>query len=629
MTWLLDGRQRRTALSLMRDNPVELYDWARSYIKFAKNADPAEVSGAYWEVIEKYLEQDSSDDSEDHEEDEDGMVAELNEDLDGEGADDDNDLLPHEERDDKSFKPERQRKGLKILLDLILMVHAKGGSWAKLFDFTKFFSKLSYAPVKQDNKVDPIRLRKFLLELGNNLDHEYDGNWGKDEFIEYYVNEFDLKLDNSEKLFHRAVDGAWDDIRKSIDTIKNAEKIFSDMRIGVVRLSNVSPLDAQNIFSRVNQGGTQLKAEELLSAKPYWNKPVLNVDSETKNRIHDFYRKMNISIPEDVVRWDLAATLIDRIADNALIFTPSAPAGLDNEIQMDRIAMGFKLLSAMYIHGISNKSVIELEGCDKINWEDGLSDLLHDLNIVVEIIRDDDFFNYVNSYRIPLCKLLGNAPAMEFLTIMWHNWLDLGCPKTGKKTKILQRNARLLFDKLTFEYAVRIWRGSSDSKLARDVSGWEKRLEPIPDASWKQLITQACDGVYNGQSIERANLRPVVVYSLALQRKECTSPNSSCDVDHIIPQTAFVGNENLLPYKDGLANLCMLPRRENEKKGGKPLKSFDRSWLGKQIAYYSGIDQDEFHDFSSVASVCKLIEKRKGILLAVFENSRKEILLAE
>ena len=39
ISWLLDGRQRRSALSSMRDNPVELYEWARSYIGFAKTAD--------------------------------------------------------------------------------------------------------------------------------------------------------------------------------------------------------------------------------------------------------------------------------------------------------------------------------------------------------------------------------------------------------------------------------------------------------------------------------------------------------------------------------------------------------------------------------------------------------------
>ena len=39
LSWLLDGRQRRHALTVMRENPVELYEWAQSYIGFKKTAD--------------------------------------------------------------------------------------------------------------------------------------------------------------------------------------------------------------------------------------------------------------------------------------------------------------------------------------------------------------------------------------------------------------------------------------------------------------------------------------------------------------------------------------------------------------------------------------------------------------
>lgn len=630
VTWLLDGRQRRTALSLMRDNPVELYDWARSYIRFDNNAEAAQVSSAYWEVIEKYLEQDPSDKEEILRDEE---VAIEDEDECAEDYAVEGDGLLAEECEYTSFKPERQRKGLKNLLDLILMVHpnskARGSAWEKRFDFTKFFSKLTYAPVKMGNKVEPTRLRKFLLELGNNLDHDCDGNWGMSEFIEYYRDNFELKSEKDAKRFEREVEGAWDQIKRSIDTIRNSEKIFSDMRIGVVRLSNVSPLDAQNIFSRVNQGGTQLKAEELLSAKPYWNKAVPNVDSATEDRVHKFYQKMNIPIPEDVVRWDIAATLVDRITDGGLIFSPSDNGLQGDSIQMDRIAMGFKLLSAMFVHGISNKSVIELETHDEISWDSGLEDLLGELNMVVEIIKEDDFFKYVCSYGIPLCKLLGNAPAMEFLTVMWLNWKELGCPRVGKKIRILQRNARLLYDKLAFEYAVRIWRGSSDSKLARDVVDWKSRLEPIPENSWLQLITETCEGKYNGQSIGYRNLTPIVVYAMALEKKSNTGSCRVCDVDHIIPQVAFEGNPSLQPYMDGLANLCMLSRKDNEKKSGKALKDFVGTWLGKQIACYTGIPEDEFDKYSTLKGMQDLIEKRKAVLIDAFTEKRKVLLLAQ
>lgn len=54
-SWLLDGRQRRNALQSMRNNPLELYEWARNYIGFAKNADEFTVKQEYWDKVEKYL----------------------------------------------------------------------------------------------------------------------------------------------------------------------------------------------------------------------------------------------------------------------------------------------------------------------------------------------------------------------------------------------------------------------------------------------------------------------------------------------------------------------------------------------------------------------------------------------
>ena len=54
-SWLLDGRQRRTALIQMRENPVVLYDWARKYIGFKSNEDQSDLIVKYWEKVDKYL----------------------------------------------------------------------------------------------------------------------------------------------------------------------------------------------------------------------------------------------------------------------------------------------------------------------------------------------------------------------------------------------------------------------------------------------------------------------------------------------------------------------------------------------------------------------------------------------
>lgn len=136
VSWLLDGRQRRNALITMRENPVELYEWARNYIGFKKTADTLEVTRAYWDKVEKYLQTEAHDESETNDSDEydPGLI-------------DDEDEYADEE---DSFDSEKQQQGLQTLFDIILMVHQNkpnGSRWQKLFDFTKW-AKLPYMPVK-------------------------------------------------------------------------------------------------------------------------------------------------------------------------------------------------------------------------------------------------------------------------------------------------------------------------------------------------------------------------------------------------------------------------------------------------------------------------------------------------
>lgn len=50
-SWLLDGRQRRSALKDLRANPDLVYDWARKYIKFKASQDVVEVKEMFWEKL--------------------------------------------------------------------------------------------------------------------------------------------------------------------------------------------------------------------------------------------------------------------------------------------------------------------------------------------------------------------------------------------------------------------------------------------------------------------------------------------------------------------------------------------------------------------------------------------------
>jgi hypothetical protein len=58
--WLLDGRQRREALGKIK-NPENIYDWAKSAIKFKNNDNEDELREKYWAYVRKYIGEDEED----------------------------------------------------------------------------------------------------------------------------------------------------------------------------------------------------------------------------------------------------------------------------------------------------------------------------------------------------------------------------------------------------------------------------------------------------------------------------------------------------------------------------------------------------------------------------------------
>ncbi len=608
-SWLLDGRQRRNALKLMRDNPVELYEWARTYIGFKKNADSLEVSNAYWGKVEKYLqteEYSANDDSKDK------------------SYIDYGDEEPIEGEED-SFNSARQRQGLQTLLDLILMVHGtKSGvsKWERLFDFSAYTKRLNYALPKNQYKVQPELLRNFILDMIKVIDRDYDGKRTVDAIVDYYdqTSVFDDKSKFKSELSNR-----WNEITNSIDVIERSEKIFSDARIGIIRLTNATPLDAQNIFSRINRGGTQLKAEELLSAKPYWNKVVYIGDNSVIDRVKKMYGCLEIPAPDEIVRWDIAATFISRIDDDNLIFDPYESAKKKTGLSLDEISMGFKLLASVYTQGMSNKHVSELERNETICWERDIDDLLYELNSVCDALLADTFFKFLKDWKRPLSTLLGNAITLEFMTIMLLDWRSKGRPRpSSAEQRALQRDARILFDRLVLEYASKTWRGSGDSKMSYDIKNWTERIKPVDSSLWQDFISAVCKGSYNGQDTSAKLLRPVLYYYYVLNKQSPGSQaNVSFDVDHIMPQASF--NENqMIPanYKDCLANLALLPTKDNISKKDKRLRQIDDPRLKHSVSEFSGISEANFELYSDITNFEKMQEERTQLFLKTFGSVR-------
>lgn len=561
----------------------------------------------YWDKIEKYLTVEDSTKQKD--------TA-----LDAEDEDSSN----YGGEEEFSFDIEKQKLGLQTLLNIILMIHQKkdkGSKWARAFDFTDCFRTLRYALPKDGKKVNPVKLREFIISLKKEIDND------PDEFINYYYDNFDV-LDNMDAKFKTNVYQNWKYLSDSMNIIIQTEKIFKEARIGVIKLNNASPLDAQNIFSRVNRGGTLLKAEELLSAKPFWNVPVNTNNFEVKDKVNKMYKKLDVD-PTTIVRWDLAATLISRIDKNHLIFDPYKESEEKGEIDMDQVTLGFKLLSSVFEGGMSGKNVNGLETNKKINWERDIDILVDDLNKLCDILLNDNYFKYLHSWKRPLTKLLGNAIALEFITIILKDWYDKDkIVVDSADLKSLKRNAKILLDRLIFEYATKVWRGSGDSKMATDIKNYKTRIVPIDKKEWLEFVEKVSYGEYNGQVVARKSLTPVLYHHYALNEMKAEDKfDISFDVDHIIPQEKFKDNPMIdQKLKDSLGNLCILPKKDNITKKSKALNEVTDKWLKSNIVVHTGIQLTDFDKFSNVANIKEMIDFRKNNYINSFDEQRDKIL---
>lgn len=608
VSWLLDGRQRRNALNLMRSNPIEVYDWARSFLNFRKTEDPIEITNIFWGKISKYLQTESQESGETDEQ------IEYEQEL-------------EEEMEENSFNQENQKKGLQTLLDIIQMVHQKkpsGSAWEKLFDYKQFFAKLQYLRIQNgERKIDPVLLRRHIMQIRKDCDTYNDGELTKEYYIDYFMQNYNCEND---KKFKEMINQNWISIENSFNVISRSENVFSEARIGVIWLTNATPLDAQNIFSRINSGGTQLKAEELLSAKPYWNIKVDIIDVCIKDKVYDLYKKLGVEKPESIVRWDIAAILLSRIDVNHLIFDSYEIAKSKNEISLDEITLGFKLLSTIFGGGMSSKHVADLENNDNINWERDIDVLVEELNTIFKILMDTSFFQTFQSWKKPITKLLGNAIALEFITIIYLKWKERNCPTlSSAELKALQRDAIVLFDRLVFEYGTKVWRGSGDSKMANDIKNWKKRIEPIDAKDWKEFIQGACGGIYNGSTMTVKLLKPVLYYYYTITESiPVNQMNVMFDVDHIIPQEKFNDNNMVdVSLKDSLANLALLPKKDNISKKSKALNEIADPWLKSMIEIYTGIKQEMFETYSDISNIVQLKNERQNLFIIAFDINRK------
>ena len=105
--WLLDGRQRRNALSKFYEDPENVYLWAKKYLGLKANDQLQDVDEKFWTSINEYLEEDEVEEEE------------------RESEADNNFELVNENDDAERPIYDSAKTGLELLLHIIKMTHNK------------------------------------------------------------------------------------------------------------------------------------------------------------------------------------------------------------------------------------------------------------------------------------------------------------------------------------------------------------------------------------------------------------------------------------------------------------------------------------------------------------------------
>ena len=610
--YLLDGRQRRNALITLYNNPVEVYNWAVRFIGIKSNMPEAEVRDRFAEKISDYLQSEFNKSTEDSENTDSGYDAE--------------NIM----QEGRTFDSEIQNENMRALLDLILLVHTKykgTNRFAGMFKFDKIIpiEELEYsAYANGEYFIDHNKLKKFIK---NRIDND---ETDKVEFTSYLIKRHKLSEKDARKL-DDYITSQWEYFEKCFDTIRKTDEIIVNARIGLIRLIDASPLDAQNIFSLVNGGGAPLTAEELLSARPFWNMEISNPTDSIKQDAKELYNFLGINVPANIVRWDACATLLSRIDNSNLIFSRMSFADCKNTQALftKKLTLGFKLLSAVYVGGINSNSVKELENerKTKINWEKDVESFIREFNIALDLLYDCEYFKYLLSWKQSVMSLMGSSVALEFAALIYKKWVDLQKPTKGTpKCKEFQKCALVLFDRLLHEYSSRLWAGAADSRVAKDLSTGNDRFKVVPYSEWEEVINKFATG--NTSKVEKG----IIYHYYCLKKmRPCfdgEGANATYEIDHIYAQAQFGSAITIDPtLMESLGNKALLPKLENIAKSDKTLKELEsHSWLFSEIMRVTGIKMEDVEKYSDIVNIQDLIDERIKDYKTVFSKDRISLL---
>lgn len=600
--WLLDGRQRRNALLKLYEDPENIYKWAKKYIKFKNSSQPDEIKELFWKMINEYIEYD---------EDESDNVT---------SNEDDTDTTDANEEYEENLTVSSKSSGLDFLLDIILMIHNKKKStngFTKPFDLSGYVERLRYTDIENGVQVlSSQKLKSFIDQYRNGAE-----KYTPDSFYSYIDDT--MTITNTDKL-KKYIKNNWQSILYRINVIDRLDSILTNSKIGIIEVKEILFADCQKIFNIINTKGEKLTAVEVLSAKPSWNVPVNFNDAPIKMQesVAEFYKTMGINIEQSIVKWDLPATFLERVGKNFVIqdFDTSNP----NELSK-ALTYGFKLISGIWENGIKKDDIDKLSKDRNIDWLSKYESLVEELHRMFNVIESLPYFKFFKTWRATIMELTNDSIALNFFILAYKDWDRKGKPNgSDSNTRTFVRNCFILWDKLIYEYLTLKWKGSSDSKVGRNIlelANTDYAYKPVPAEYWIRLLEEIHDKyTVFGENVSIKNMKPILYHFYSM--KSIAGPESEyeIEVDHIIPQdafkTAFVNpNPNA---QHCLYNLGLLPKGENISKSNKKLNEISNEWLRSQIEKYEFIGVDDWDFYSNIVNYGNLFDAHYELFKEAF-----------
>ena len=201
------------------------------------------------------------------------------------------------------------------------MVHTKKkykSEFTAYFDFSDLIPRLPFVKQKETSQGTYINSTQLIRWIKGKQEQYHVNVPSQEEFYQWLTAERDTSKENESNI-KRKIEDNWDKIESIFDILEKLDSKISLTNIAILELSSINETDSQKIFQIINTEGVQLTHAEVLSAKPSWTKPI-NDPSEEKIRNKDnLYDEIGVDKPDDVVRWDVAATLLDRIKAEMII----------------------------------------------------------------------------------------------------------------------------------------------------------------------------------------------------------------------------------------------------------------------------------------------------------------------